>query len=280
MGKNKINSELIKLGSDPNLHHGSLSDPIYKTSTIIFNDYKSFLDAKKNKFKKPYYGRFGNYSVKRFEELICQLYKSQDSVITSSGLSAITISLLSFSSKGDEVLITENCYEPVYNFCINELKRFGIKTYFYKNNNSSFLNTLINNKTKLIYIESPGSLNYEVEDIEEIVKIAKRPEYEEARKIITDDGLRYTQFMPLLAREKLQMFAQIRDNGLQRPTNLIWGLNDPTAPVDMCRALFDLCALRESKTQMHIINQAGHFSFREHPKEFNACLTGFIEGVA
>ena len=53
MGKNKINSELIKLGSDPYLHHGSLSDPIYKTSTIIFNDYKSFLDAKKNKFKKP-----------------------------------------------------------------------------------------------------------------------------------------------------------------------------------------------------------------------------------
>ena len=47
MGKNKINSELIKLGSDPNLHHGSLSDPIYKTSTIIFNDYKSFLVAKK-----------------------------------------------------------------------------------------------------------------------------------------------------------------------------------------------------------------------------------------
>ena len=48
MGKNKINSELIKLGSDPNLHHGSLSDPVYKTSTIIFNNYKSFLDAKKN----------------------------------------------------------------------------------------------------------------------------------------------------------------------------------------------------------------------------------------
>ena len=94
MGKNKINSELIKLGSDPNLHHGSLSDPIYKTSTIIFNDYNSFLDAKKNKFKKPYYGRFGNYSVKRFEELICQLYKSQDAIITSSGLSAISASVV------------------------------------------------------------------------------------------------------------------------------------------------------------------------------------------
>ncbi len=174
MGKNKINSELIKLGSDPNLHHGSLSDPIYKTSTIIFNDYRSFLDAKKDKFKKPYYGRFGNYSTKRFEELVCNIYKSEDAVITSSGLSAITISLLSFLSKGDEVLITENCYEPVYNFCSKELSKFGIKTYFYKNNNTSSINKYINKKTKLIYIESPGSLNFEVEDIDKIVKIAKK----------------------------------------------------------------------------------------------------------
>ena len=174
MGKKKLNSELIKLGSDPDLHHGSLSDPIYKTSTIIFNDYKSFLDAKKDKLKTPYYGRFGNYSIKRFEKLVCQLYKSEDAVITSSGLSAITISLLSFLSKGDEVLITENCYEPVYNFCSKTLKEFGVKTYFYKNTNISFLNKFINKKTKVIYVESPGSLNYEVEDIEKIVKIAKK----------------------------------------------------------------------------------------------------------
>ena len=174
MGKKKINSELIKLGSDPDLHHGSLSDPIYKTSTIIFNDYKSFLNAKKDKLKKPYYGRFGNYSIKRFEKLVCQLYRSEDAVITSSGLSAITISLLSFLSKGDEVLITENCYEPVYNFCSKTLKEFGVKTYFYKNKNTSFLNKFINKKTKVIYVESPGSLNYEVEDIEKIVKIAKK----------------------------------------------------------------------------------------------------------
>jgi len=116
--------------------------------------------------------------------------------------------------------------------------------------------------------------------IDEIVKIAQRPEYEEARKIITDDGLRFTQFMPLLAREKSRMFAQIRDQGLERPTHLVWGYNDPTAPVEMGRALFDLCALRERRTQMSIINQAGHFSYREHPAEFNACVHGFIEGVS
>ena len=93
-GENKINSELIKLGSDPELSW-IIGDPIYKTSTLVFNDYKSFLDAK-GQIKKPYYGRFGNYSIKRFEELVCQLYKSEGAVVTSSGLSAITICLLTF----------------------------------------------------------------------------------------------------------------------------------------------------------------------------------------
>ena len=74
MGKNKLETKLIKLGSNPELHHGSLSDPVYKTSTIIFNDYKSFIRAKKNKFKLPYYGRCGNYTSERFEETIAKLY--------------------------------------------------------------------------------------------------------------------------------------------------------------------------------------------------------------
>ena len=90
MGKNKLETKLIKLGSNPELHHGSLSDPVYKTSTIIFNDYKSFIRAKKNKFKLHYYGRFGNYTSKRFEETVAKLYESETSIATSSGLSAIT----------------------------------------------------------------------------------------------------------------------------------------------------------------------------------------------
>lgn len=174
MGKKEIESKLIKYGSDPLIHHGSLSDPIYKTSTLIFNSYKDFLKARKNRFNLPYYGRFGNYTTKRFEKIASDLYQSEKSVVTSSGLSAITSTLLTFLSKDDELLVTENCYEPVFNFCLNELKKFGVKTYFFKNNCPSELEKLINGKTKIIYLESPGSLNFEVEDIEKIVKIAKK----------------------------------------------------------------------------------------------------------
>ena len=105
---------------------------------------------------------------------MAELYESEACVVTSSGLSAIAYSLTAFLDSGSECVITENCYEPVYNFTNNELKKFGIKTYYYKTNNMVDLSNKISQKTKLIYMESPGSINFQVEDIEKIVKIAKK----------------------------------------------------------------------------------------------------------
>ena len=73
-------------------------------------------------------------------------------------------------------------------------------------------------------------------------------------------------------------YRWIRDRGMQCPTQLIWGYNDPTAPVELGRALFDLIALRERRAQLDVFNQSGHFTYREHPQAFNAALHGFIEG--
>ena len=116
--------------------------------------------------------------------------------------------------------------------------------------------------------------------VEAMVDIAHLPSYEEGWKKMAAGGLRSTLFVPGLARDKMEMFAWIRDHGMGRPTQLIWGYNDPTAPVDMGRALFDLVAARERKAQFSIFNQSGHFTYREHPKAFNACLHAFIEGVS
>jgi len=174
MGKNKIKTRLIHSGIDPVKNYGSLSDPIYKSSTLIFKDYKEYLLAKKNKFTKPYYGRLGSYNTKRLEKIMSELYQSESCVITSSGLSAITLTLVSFLEKGSECLITQNCYEPVYNFATQNLAKFGVKVNFFENNNLKNFTKLITKKTKIIYLESPSSMNYEVEDLEKIIKIAKQ----------------------------------------------------------------------------------------------------------
>ncbi len=115
--------------------------------------------------------------------------------------------------------------------------------------------------------------------INQLVEIGSRPAYLEACSVMIDQGLLQTQFIPQLTRQKSEIFGQIRDTGIGRPTHIIWGYNDPTAPIQGGQALYDLCAMRERRTQMTIINQAGHFSFREHPVQFNACVTGFIQGV-
>ena len=172
MGK-KINTKAIHVGSNPEEHHGSINDPIYKNSTLIFKNYRNFLKAKREKFSLPYYGRFGNYSVKRFEKIVCSLYSSEKSIITSSGLSAITISLQSLLNQNDEILVTENCYEPVSNFLKFHLSKFGIKTSYFDSDLKN-LKSMINKNTKIIYLESPGSLNYEVLDIIKICRIAKK----------------------------------------------------------------------------------------------------------
>ncbi len=177
MGK-KISTQTIHYGVDPKTHYGSINDPIYKNSTLIFQDYKTFINAKKDRFNAPYYGRISTYTTRRFEKLSSKLYNTKNAVVTSSGLSAITITFLALLKKNDEILISENCYEPVYNFANHELKKFGIKSHFFSNNGFK-INKLINNKTKVLYIESPGSLNYEVLDIKEIVKLCKK------KKIIT-----------------------------------------------------------------------------------------------
>ena len=173
MGKNKINikTKLIHYGIDPNEHHGSLSNPVYKNSTLIFKNYNDYLEAKKKKFSKPYYGRLGNYSTKTFEKMMSKLYDSESCIVTSSGLSAITLSLVTFLDKNSECLVTENCYEPVFNFTTTSLKKMGIKTFFFSNDN---LKKLISKKTKVIYMEYPGSLNFKIEDIKKIVDIEKK----------------------------------------------------------------------------------------------------------
>ena len=172
MGK-KIATKIIHTGSSPEKNSGSINIPVYKNSTLIFNNYNTFLNAKKSRFDLPYYGRINTKTTSNLAKIISSLYKSKFTVLTSSGLSAITLTLKTFLKKNDEVLITENCYEPVFNFAQNELSKFGIKvTYF--SNNCKNLENLIKENTKLIYAESPGSLNFEVSDLKKISSLAKK----------------------------------------------------------------------------------------------------------
>jgi pimeloyl-ACP methyl ester carboxylesterase len=112
-----------------------------------------------------------------------------------------------------------------------------------------------------------------------MMNIAALPKYQEAVKKMEEVGLRTTCFLPHLARQKDETLGLIRDRGLGRPTLLAWSYNDPTATIEQGHALFDLIARATPDARMYIFNRAGHFSYREHPVEFNDMLHGFIQRI-
>ena len=107
-----------------------------------------------------------------------------------------------------------------------------------------------------------------------LTRITARPSYQEA--VAKVDRLRTTQYYPQLEAQKQESLTWILEGRLKTPTLLVWGYNDPTAPVSMGYALFELIAGSAPRSEMHVFNKSGHFSFREHPQAFNDVVRSFI----
>ena len=93
-------------------------------------------------------------------------------------------------------------------------------------------------------------------------------------------GLQETVFYPALRIDREDLFRRLEHQGMLRPTLLIWGYQDPTAPLEMGDALYRLVATHQPRTRMHVINQAGHFTYREQPEAFNRVLAEHLEAVS
>jgi len=113
-----------------------------------------------------------------------------------------------------------------------------------------------------------------------MMRIVTLPKYQDAVRKMEEIGLRTTRFLPHLARQKDETLGIIRDRGFGVPTLLAWAYNDPTATIDQGHALFNLIAGSTPDSRMYIYNRAGHFSYREHPAEFNDMLRGFVGRIA
>ena len=179
MKKIKKETKLVLTGRKPFDNYGIVNPPIYRASTILFKNTKELRKAITNRFNQTYYGRYGTPTTFALEEGIAEIENGYRTIATSSGMSSISITLLSFLSKDDHCLISDCTYYPTKKFAIKILSKFGVRIDFYDPKNLDSLKKRINKKTKLIFMESPSSLTFEIEDISEIIKIAKN------KKIIT-----------------------------------------------------------------------------------------------
>lgn len=165
---------LIHAGRSPSRHHGMVNTPIYETSTVLFDSLKAYEDASAQKIGDPSYGISGSPTNRALESAIATWEGAKHALITPSGLSAITLPLMAILSPGDHLLLVDTVYGPTRRFALKELKRIGVEIGFFDPLIGKDIEKLIKKNTKLIVLESPGSLTFEVQDIPAITKVAKK----------------------------------------------------------------------------------------------------------
>lgn len=150
-------------------HFGAVNTPVYRASTILYDDFES-LDAAKATF---IYGRLGTPSSKSFEDAVSALEGAAKSVVCPSGLNAIATAILSVCSSGDHLLVTDSCYEPTRSFCDRTLRRWAIETTYYDPRIGTGVAELFRPNTRAVFCESPGSLTFEIQDVPAIAAAAQ-----------------------------------------------------------------------------------------------------------
>jgi cystathionine beta-lyase len=157
-------------GRDPAAHFGAVNPPVFHASTILFPTLAA-LDAKAD--AKIRYGRRGTPTTFALEDAVAALEAAAGVVLTPSGANAISTTLLAHLSPGDHALIADNVYGPCRH-CANEvLRRFGVDVDFYDPLIGAGIARMIKPNTRLIWMEAPGSLTFEMTDIAAIVAVAK-----------------------------------------------------------------------------------------------------------
>lgn len=151
----------------------SLATPVFRGSTIVFDNFKSFEGRKKRQPDGFSYGITGSPTHRELESLISKLEGSQNTVVLPSGQAALVLVLMSNVQSGDHIIVPDSCYGPLRDFLTGCLDKMNIKTTFCPPRNLAFIHDAICDNTRLILMESPCSLTMEIQDIEEIAKAAR-----------------------------------------------------------------------------------------------------------
>lgn len=157
-----------------NYGFGSVSAPVFRTSTVLFENYEAFEQAMDGRYKGITYGRYGTPATHALEAALATLDGAHGAALTSGGMSAISMALTAFLQAGDHLLMVDTVYDPARNFCNGELARYGIETTYYDPLAGADIESLIKENTRVIYMEAPGSLTFEMQDIDAIVRVAKK----------------------------------------------------------------------------------------------------------
>jgi 2-hydroxy-6-oxonona-2,4-dienedioate hydrolase len=128
-------------------------------------------------------------------------------------------------------------------------------------------------------LESFGADHVTAEWLAHKHAIVHSEKHQAANAAMRAGGLFEEVFAPFLRADRDALFARLEREAFPRPLFLIWGYNDPPAPLGMAHRLYDLVVAHAPRTQLHILNEAGHYSFREQTRAFVRVVDEFLRGV-
>ena len=157
----------------------SANPPVTRASTILFNTMQEMIShEKKIKLHKNIthysYGRYGSTTTIELENIIKKLEEAYHVFLTGTGFGGISLALMSLCRPGDEIIVSDNVYGPTKEITEDLLKQFNIIAKFYNPEKFEDLRNKISKKTKMIFVENPGSNTFEFQDLTKIVRIAKK----------------------------------------------------------------------------------------------------------
>lgn len=173
----KDETKVVHSGRHPERFEGVVNPPVFHASTILSPTLEEY--ERKNKLSAQgvpgtYYGRRGTPTTRSLEEAVAEIEGGYRTVVYPSGLAACAGALLSFLAAGDHLLMTDTAYGPTRNVARGVLARYGVSTTFYDPLIGEGIEALIQANTRVIYLESPGWLTFEMQDVPAIAKVARR----------------------------------------------------------------------------------------------------------
>ena len=211
-------------GNKPRANFGIINPPVYHASTILYPTVAALEAALKDRFSGVTYGRNGTPTTFAFEEAVAAVEGGERAIAMPSGMAAIAGILLTFLKQGDHLLVSDTVYSPVRGLCGGTLAGMGVETTYYDPTIGAEIAALIRPNTRVVYLESPGSLTFEVQDVAAIAAAAH------ARDCLT--VLDNTWATPLYFKP----FEHGIDVSLHAGTKYITGHSDTMMGVVICRA--------------------------------------------
>lgn len=164
---------LNHLGEEREEYYGAVAPPVFQTSNFCFKTVAEMREKLKKELETPFYSRGFNPTVSVFRKKVAALEQAEDALVFSSGSAAVAAAVMSVVKAGDHVVCVEKPYSWTNNLLTKYLSKYGVTTTFVDGKELiNFVNAIQPN-TKLIYLESPNSLTFEMQDIEAVAALAR-----------------------------------------------------------------------------------------------------------